>query len=64
MRTNKWKKFRMVVTRLLESPTPRDKEEAHAMALGGKENKEGRTIVVVRTGPQDESNASCYFHYR
>lgn len=54
----------MVVTRLLESPIPRGKEEAHAMALGGKENKEGRTIIEVRTGPQDEGSTSCYTHYR
>lgn len=57
-------KIKMVVTRLLESPIPRGKEEAHAMALEGKESKEGRTIIEVRTGPQSECNTFCYARYR
>lgn len=54
----------MVVTRLLESPIPRGEEEAHAMALEGKEKKEGRTIIEVRTGPQGENSTFWYTHYR
>jgi len=35
-KNNKREKFMIVITSLLESPKPRDEEEAHAMALGGK----------------------------